>query len=217
MASEKNKKARGTDREPGKSTADYYRLHAKAVDDLVNADESNSPRVSKEELDKYRSRRGRIRIPDWLKAAFIKWWFAGSVCFFILWGLGVYIADQLDMLAVLAIVLGIVTDILQNNIFRFYAEPKGDNDRWMMFPRKQLSAFFLNILYAGLLLLFVFMTYNLLNAAILGVTGETGTVPLGVGPILFGLFYMGYDMLFLGMKRLFSRIVSDARRQSGHL
>ena len=61
------------------------------------------------------------------------------------------------------------------------------------------------------------MTYNLLNAAILGVTGETGTVPLGVGPILFGLFYMGYDMLFLGMKRLFSRIVSDARRQSGHL
>lgn len=214
MAMKNRNNTAGTDREQGRSTADYYKLNTRAVDDLVGANESNSPRVSKEELDKYRSRRGRVRMPDWLKAAFIKWWFAGSVCFFIFWGLGVYIADQLDMLTVLAIVLGIVTDVLENNIFRYYADPKGDNDRWMMLPQKRLSSFFLNILYAGLLLLFVFMAYNLLNASILGVTGETGTIPVGVGPILFGLFYMGFDMLFLGMKRMFSRIVDDAKRES---
>ena len=33
----------------------YYRLNTKAVDDLVNADVSNSPEVSREELNKYRS------------------------------------------------------------------------------------------------------------------------------------------------------------------
>ena len=37
------------------------------------------------------------------------------------------------------------------------------------------------------------------------------TVPLGVGPILFGVFTMGWDMLFIGMKHLFKRIVADAK------
>ena len=34
---------------------DYYRLKTKAVDDLVSADVTNSPKVSREELNKYRS------------------------------------------------------------------------------------------------------------------------------------------------------------------
>ena len=211
------RKQNQSDLERGRSNAEYYQLHSKAVDDLVNADVSNSPKVSKEELNRYRSRGGRFHVPDWLKAVFIKWWFSGAVCFFILWGLGAYITDQLDMLVVLAVALGIVTDLLENNLFRFYADPEGSNDRWMMFPQKKFATFFLNILYAALLLAFVFMIYNVINVLILGVTGESDSIPLGVGPILFGLFYMGVDLLFLGMKRLFARIVADARRKSGRL
>ena len=43
------------------------------------------------------------------------------------------------------------------------------------------------------------------------VTGQVDSVPVGVEPILFGLFYMGFDLLFLGLKHMAQGILSDAR------
>ena len=66
--------------------ANYYKLKTKAVKDLVEADESNSPEVSEEELNKYRSG-PKLNVADWVKLLLLKWWFAGAVCFFFIWGL----------------------------------------------------------------------------------------------------------------------------------
>ena len=115
---------RRTTPEENRTTADYYKLHTKAVSDLVNADESNSPVVSREELDRYRSGL-KLRLSDWVKAILIKMWFAGSVCFFIFWGLSSYVPARLDLLLVFAVALGVVTDILTNNILRYYAKSIG--------------------------------------------------------------------------------------------
>ena len=199
-------------RDETRSAADYYKLHSQAVDDLVNADESNSPPVSKEELRKYSSR--RLTLADWLKMLLIKFWFNGAVCFFFFWGLGNYLHDLLDQMLVLGIAMGVLTDLMVNNILRFYAKTPGENDRWMMFPKKGYSSFPLNILYAFVVLLFVFMLYNLINSVLVGFSGKTDSVPLGVEPILFGLFYLGFDLLFLGLKHLFRRIVDDARKKT---
>jgi len=197
---------------PAENAAEnYYRLNKKAVEDLVSANEENSPPVSEEELKKYRSR-SPLRLADWLKALLIKFWFNGAVCFFFLWGLGMYLPSTLDLLFVTGIAMGIVTDLLVNNIFRFYAKTPGANDRWMMFPKRRFVTFFLNILYAFAVLFLVYTLYNLINAVIISFTGQTDSIPLGVGPILFGLFYLGFDMLLIGMKRLFGRILSDARK-----
>ena len=70
-----------------RTTADYYKLNVKAVEDLVGANAENSPKVSEAELRKYRSG-PKIKLADWVKAVLIKFWFAGAVCFFFLWGLG---------------------------------------------------------------------------------------------------------------------------------
>ena len=196
-----------------RATSEYYRLKTKAVEDLVTADESNSPRVSEEELNKYRGR-VRRKLPLWLKVSLIKAWFYGSVCFFFLWGLGGYMADSLDLFFVTAIALGMVTDLLINTLLRYYAETDGANDRWMMVPRRGVAGFFLNILYAFLVLGLVDMVYNVINVAILSVTHATDTVPLGVGPILFGLFYMGIDTGLIALKHLLTSIVSDARQKA---
>ena len=192
--------------------SDYYKLNTKAVDDLVTANKENSPEVPEEELKKYRSKSG-IHLPAWLKAVLLKAWFAGAVCFFIFWGLGTYLPNMLDMLLVFGAALGIVTDLLLNNIFRFFEETPGDNDRWMLLPKRTNLNFFGNILYAYVLLLCVFMLYQIINGVIVAVTGATDTVPLGVEPILFGIFYMGFDMLFIGMKHLLQRIFRDAISQ----
>lgn len=205
------KKKRKIGREPEKSVAEYYRLKTKAVDDLVNATEENSPPVSKQELRKYRSAVSGVKMAGWVKAVLIKTWMAGIVCYFFIWGIGMYVQDQLDLLMVTAAALGFVTDIITNNIFRFIAKPENANDRWMMIPPKKFVSLPLNVLYAFAVMFCVAQTYNLVNTVIAAVNHTKEAAILGVEPILFGLFAMGWDMLFIGAKRLFKRILADAK------
>lgn len=188
---------------------DYYNLKTKAVEDLVTADESNSPEVSEEELRAYRSGPKR-KIADWVKMLFIKFWFNAAVCFFFIWGLSGYVADLLDLLFVTGMALGIVTDVMTNPVLRFFEKTPGENARWMMFPKKGYVTFPLNILYAYVLLFFVYTLYNILNLVIIQITGAVNTVPLGVEPILFGLFCLGFDLLLIRLKRMFLDMIHDA-------
>lgn len=205
------RKQKNPPRETPKSAADYYKLNLKAVDDLVTADRDNSPKVSEAELRKYRSG-PKIRLSESLKALLIKFWFNGATCFFFLWGLGAYLHSWLDQMVVLALALGAVTDLLTNNVFRFYARTPGTNDRWMMFPQRAFYTLPLNLLYAGLLLFLVMTTYNVVNAAIIGITGAKDTLPLGVGPILFGVFTTAWDILLIRIKHTAQSVLLDARR-----
>lgn len=196
----------GEKRAPIEKQTDYYKLKTQAVDDLVNANEENSPEVSEEELRAYRSG-PKLRVADWVKVLFIKAWFPGAVCFFFIWGLGGYLSDLLDTLFVTGAALGMVTDLLTNNVLRFFEKTSGANDRWMMFPRKGYMSFPLNILYAYLVLFLVFVLYNLINLVLIQITGAGGdTVPLGVEPVLFGLFYMGFDTLLIEIKHSVARL-----------
>ena len=208
MARKKNQAA---PREKEKSAAEYYKLNIQAVDDLVNASKENSPPVSQAELKKYHAQR-KPALADWLKAVLLKAWFAGIVCYFMVWGLGMYLANQWDLLLVVGVALGIVMDVLENNLYRFYAKTPGANDRWMMFPKKRYITFPLNILYCFLILFCVVMTYDAINAAVIAITGARDTVPLGVGPILFGTFAAAWDLLFIQMKRTAQRMLDDAKR-----
>lgn len=187
-----------------------YDLKSDAVEELVNADSGAAPEYSQEELEKYRSRKG-FKIPEAVKILFIKAWFAGAVCYFCLWGLGTYVSALLDMLFVLGVALGLVTDLLVNNVIRFIEKTPGQYDRWLMIPNKGMGGFLLNLLYGLVILVCVYLLYNLINYTIVSITGAADTVPLGVEPILFGIFCMGFDMLFIGIKRLFGSIIRDAR------
>ena len=189
-----------------------YDLKTQAVEDLVEASEDNTPEYGTEELSKYKSK-SKFHVPGSIKALFVKFWFGGMVCYFFMWGLGLYIQSQLDLFVVTAVALGFVTDILVNSIFRFYAETEGANDKWMMFPKKGYKSLILNIVYAFVLMLFVVKTYNLINTVIVSITGETDSVPFGVEPISFGLIYLGFDMLFIGLKRFGKKIILDAKRK----
>lgn len=187
-----------------------YDLKSEAVEKLLDAETGEAPVYSQEELDKYRSGK-KFKIPNPVKILFIKAWFAGAVCFFFLWGLGTYVSSLLDMLFILSVVLGVVTDLLVNNIIRFIEVYPGENDDWMLFGKKGMASFFLNIVYSGLIIYCVYSLYNIINYSVIQITGNSDTVPLGVEPVLFGLFCMGFDMLFIAFKRLGKRILSDAK------
>lgn len=205
MAKSKDKKQTIEER---KTAADYYKLHSEAVNDLATANEENSPEVSEEELRKYRSG-GKFKLSETVKALLVKYWFNGAVCFFFFLGLGNYLRDLLDQLFVLGFAMGIITDILVNNVLRFIAKPEGGNDKWMMIPKKKLSSLFLNIGYAFVVLFFVYMFFNLLNTILQKLGGSI----LSVEPLLFGLIYLGFDLLFIGMKKMMKNIISDAKKK----
>ncbi len=197
-----------------KSSADYYKLKTDAVDRLVNADKKTYDKTKGDPGKEYRSKGFLDKIPSWIKALFIKFWFNGAVCFFIFWGLGLYVTNMLDMIFVLAVVMGMVTDILVNNAFRFLATYEGQNDKWMMFPKKKYWTFFANILYAFPVLVGVIWFYNILNVVLNNIKGTDGELFVGVEPILFGLSYMAIDMLFITMKNTMIKIISDAKQKN---
>ena len=195
-----------------KTLSEYYQLKTKAVEDLVSADESNSPQVSRQELNQYRSG-PKIRVADWVKVILLKWWFAGACCFFFYWGLAVAIPSQENLLLILGAGLGFVMDLLENKILRYYEKAPGSANRWMMVTGKGFKTLPLNILYGYLLLALVVLSYNGINLVAVALTGAEDTVPVGVEPILFGLLTMGWDLLLLGARKLLKRIVEDAKKQ----
>ena len=194
-----------------------YDLKTDAVDRLVNAEKKSYPKLTIENDPRRKYKNGLLdRIPSWIKALFIKFWFNGAVCFFVFWGLGIAIPNMENMILILAAVLGMVTDVLVNNIFRYFASPKGSNDKWMMFPKKRYVNFFLNIIYAFGVLLTVIWIYNVINVVINAITGTPEPITyLGVEPILFGIFYMAVDLFLIFMKNTVKKIIADAKNKNG--
>ena len=202
MAEKKQKKE-------DRSAAGYYDLKTDAVDRLVDA--KNAPEVSDAEIRKY-TNKNQFRLPAWLKIVLVKFWFAGAVCYFFLWGLGIYL-HGIDLLVVLAIGLGVLTDLLVNRILRSFETEPGSNNKWMMVTVRKFWSLLLNVIYAGVLLYCVFQTYYAVNMMIgvdPDVSGSQEEAMLGVEPILFGLLYLGFDMLLITVKKTFISIFRDA-------
>lgn len=190
----------------------YYRLHTGAVDDLVNASPENTPKYSKEELEKYTSHRTKKSLPASVKVLLIKVWFYGAVCFFVFWGLGLYVSAQLDLYVIAAIILGMVTDLLINSLLRFMERRSSESARYMMVARTGVPGFVFNLLYGGVLLFFVVTIYTMINMALRMMFGGESAPFLGVEPILFGVFTTLADTLLIGCKHTLLKIASDARR-----
>ena len=191
-----------------------YELKSEAVDRLANAHKGEFKSTLRDPGKQYRSS-VLDKIPFWVKAIFMKFWFNGAVCYFIYWGLGLFVSNLENMILVMSISLGIVTDILVNNAFRFFASTPGENDKWMMLPKKKLANLFLNVVYSFVILIAVVWLYNSINAVINAIHGTVGEVFLGVEPILFGLFYVIIDLALIGMKNLMISIVNDAKKKNG--
>ena len=103
------------------------------------------------------------------------------------------------MIFVLAVILGMVTDILTNNALHFVETLPGENNKWMMFPQKKYWTFIANILYAFAVLFCVIQIYEGLR--------------INVEPVLFGIFYLLIDLWFIGMKNLMKIIINDAKNK----
>jgi hypothetical protein len=198
---------------PETKEASYYQLHTGAVEDLVTATKENTPKYSDEELNRYRSGKSKRRFPQALKVVLIKFWFYGAVCFFVFWGLGLYLAG-LDLQFVGAIVLGMVTDLLINHFLRFTEKLPGGSKKWILVTRRGTAGFFMNLLYGFLLMFLIVTAYNMINTVIVSIFGSEGAPLLHVEPLGFGLIAMGADMLCVTIRNTLRKIVDDAKKKA---
>lgn len=153
------------------------------------------------------------RVPTWLKAFFIKWWFAGVVCYFIMWGLS--ISDGLDRVVLCGIVLGLFVDILVNPLFKYMESDRREYDDYMMFPFpfRAFWTFFTNLIYYVFIMFFVNLAYGGINELINFFSNTTNYVYVGVEPLLFGTLCVLVDMAFIGIKDLIVHLVKRSKKK----
>lgn len=216
MAKKKNKKQE-------EIIENYYDLKVDKVDELVAAlkgedlddmppvsayvsdctgidDPKNYTRSGKQkEFDPYK-RDFLSRIPVWLKALIIKWWFFGVVCYFFNMGLGIAVPNALDMLVLTGIGTGLVVELFVNPIFRYMAHENEYNPYIMFpFPLKAFWTFFANILYYCIVIWGTSWIYTFINEALRAANPASY---FAIEPLVFGVFTLIVDMVFIGVKDL---------------
>lgn len=198
------------------SEKDNYKINTSAVDRLVDANKGKVQKVDDTEVNQYKS--GKLqRIPTFIKAIVVKWWFAGASCFFFLWGLGSVIQDQLALLFVFAFGLGVITNYLTNNFLRFLESSRQEYDKWIVFPWRKWWTIFLDVAYSFVLLFSVVRTYDLINIIIINSRGlDPTSVPLGVEPLLFGVIYVVYDLIVVWLRNLIVFIIKKIIYRNKH-
>ncbi|MGN0387048.1 MAG: hypothetical protein ACI4EX_14340 [Lachnospiraceae bacterium] len=196
-----------------KDAGSYYKINKDAVGRLVNASAETSPKVSDEEIAKVSGRK-KHRIPNPVKVLFIKWWFNGAICFFFYFGFGGIIKDQLDLLFIFGAALGMLTDLLTNNALKFLESSPRSNDKYMFVTVRKFWSIFLNLVYGYVCLYFVVYIYGIINFVLNRIGGSENEQILPVGPILFGVFYLIVDMIFILIKNTFKKIIEDAKTNS---
>lgn len=229
-------------KQPPKETTieDFYNLKTKEMDELVAAlksdgqtDVSEEPLPSlniaevtgertkdnkkgKKQFDPYKHDK-LSRIPYWIRALFIKFWFFGAVCYFALMGLGsvftssdgsISLIQDFQLYIMCGAIMGIFVDCFVNPIFRMMESDEKEFNNFMMFPFpfKQFWTFFANIVYYLGVTLCVGFIYWFIDLYIVDFTG--------VEPLLFGVFCLIVDMAFIGIKDLIVFLVKRAVKKS---
>ena len=201
---------------------DFYDLKVDKVDELVAAlkgeDTSEFGEVtmniseivgdgknSSKEFNPYRTD-FLARVPTFLKAFFIKWWFAGVVCFFINMGLGVYISAAADIILLDGVCLGLIVDVLVNPLLHFMETDKREYNDYMMFPFpfKAYWTFFTNVLYYLIIAFAVNYVYFFINEFLFS---------LPIEPLSWGLIVLMVDMAVIGIKDLVVHLVKKCKKE----
>lgn len=236
MSKKKNK-----NRDKETTIENYYDLRADKVDELVAALKGETPedaepvpyevdacmgsdaqsapqpeveakgKKKEETFDPYKIDKFS-RVPAWLKAFFIKFWFAGAVCYFVNMGLGTYVTAAVDLMVIDGVLLGVLTDCMVNPIFRMLESDKKEYNNFMMFPFpfKKYWTFLTNIIYYVALFFGVMFAYNGLNQLAKLINSNWY---VAVEPIFFGIIVLIADMALIGVKDLIVYLVKRGKKK----
>lgn len=144
------------------------------------------------------------RIPYWIKALFIKWWFFGVIYFFFVMGLSAIIGNE-NFTAVIQIIIigfafGVITDLMTNNVLEMVESNKRESRYWAMWAGHKYYIFIVNVVYGfalGVATSLVCAQFTTL------IDNATGSVNYWFRePCTFALVALAIDMACIGIKDL---------------
>ncbi len=230
--SKKKKKTRET------TIEDYYDLRTDKIDELVAALKGETPEdaepvsynmadcmtpesATQGEVREYSKKQYKefnpykldrlSRVPTWIKAIVIKWWFAGMVCYICSILLGYWIGMGENQIWFNGLVLGLVVELLVNPVMRYFADEGTAFNPYIMFPFpfKKYWTFLTNVVYY---IVVVWITYFAFYYVINIYIGN-----LVVEPVLFATFITVVDMIFIGLKDLGVHLVKKFKHNKAEV
>ena len=196
-----------------------YSLKTEAVEKLTKAiNEGIAEEIPEEEKEQRPYNVDKVsKIPTWIKVIFVKFWVAGAICYFFMWGLGLYISNSLDMYVVVSLALAFINDLFVNSAFLYFESDKKEYHKWILVPvpAKKIWSIFINIPIGFLEAFIINLLYGGLNKTIVLIGGlDPNTIPVLMEPLLFGLFYVIVNLLLLLIKNTVVNIVADAIKKA---
>ena len=135
-------------------------------------------------------------IPAWAKAAFIKFWVAGAICYFFLFSFLLSSFATLDKIVFTGIMLVIIFDLIVNPMMLYFESEKLEYHPYILLPysAKKVWTLLINIPVGILIVWLINVGYSILVPNI-------GIIK-GVEPISFGLMYLIIDMVIVSIKNI---------------
>ena len=149
------------------------------------------------DIDKYTKTSFLSKIPYWIKAIFIKYWFYGAVCFFVGMGLGNLGVKDFIYVLVAGLISGALNDIACGNILLMMDSDKNESSNFMIYKKKTIWSLLINILYAIL----IYFLAGLFNYAIISLYTDP-TIWFLQEPLSQALVLTLFDGVFLTFKYL---------------
>lgn len=153
------------------------------------------------------------RIPYWIKAVFIKWWFFAMIYFFFVMGIAGMLGSGGMAIEIQIIVVGLafgaLTDLFTNNILEVCDSAKKESRWWAMWAGHKYYIFLVNIVYGfalGVATSFACAYF----VSLIDVSGESVTYWFRE-PCSFGLVALAIDLACIGIKDLIVYFVTRAK------
>ena len=153
------------------------------------------------------------KVPFWIKATFVKWWFYGAVYFFMMMSLTNF--DKANSSAwqwvflLSGLVAGAFYDLVINKILMLCESDRLESKYFSVFISKKYYAMIANIIYFVIvfILVYIFEVF-----AIWPLTKNLKwTFYFGSEPVTFGILVLFVDYIFIGIKKLVLILIKNIK------
>jgi len=137
-------------------------------------------------------------IPICIRVNVVKWWCYAACYYLVGFGMPQLMYSVIDTMFTLGLVMGLVSALVIAFIVRGICVKEEVYNKYLAIKNNGPIRIIQHVLYSWILVTMVTMTYQIINTAIIAVMNlETGVITLAVEPIIFGVFVVIYDILFI--------------------
>ena len=171
----------------------------KDITDLVDEEE-----ISMDNMNAYKQQGFIARLPYWIKAIFIKYWFFGSICFFSLMGTGL-IGENAALFA--GVLSGCLFEFVVYNILIMMDSDENESRHYIFFKSKKFYSLLINIVYQVV----VFFLAMLICSSIVNLYDKPEANWFLQEPFSIGLVLFIIDGIFITIKGLIILLIKKVK------